>query len=430
MKVRRERRLLARVLVCLPAALAACAVGNRPTTLAGQLAAAATAVREGRIEDAAAQIEDARRRFPGSVEAARWSARLADLLWQDERAIAEQTAAVRLARRSGEKRLLAAMQGHLGDLLFQAGRWGESVVPLTAGALGRQRVRRLAYAAVAATLPFVRRFSGPILTEQPWRPGAPPEFVCGTRALLRPFAIDTGTSLTTVAASFAEELDVRGRRPAGDAFDGTGRRLPIEVGMLSRFGIGGVDIGDIPVLVVSDRALRLRDFHGGPEREPRGVLGLDLLAACRLTIDPERGSVVLELPQGLPGSSSVQCVRADGRCLVPVVVEGVRLWFVFDTGASHSSLTELGLRSIQGGGRRAVPTFRRVRTVGGATVAVREVRNLVVRCSGARFVQVTLPVIDRGQSGTFPVHGVIGVDLLGRCRVTFDRGRVRLAALQ
>jgi hypothetical protein len=162
---------------------------------------------------------------------------------------------------------------------------------------------------------------------------------------------------------------------------------------------------------------------------PRGVLGLDLLAACRLTVDPERGSVALELPRGLPEGQSVQCVRADGRSLVPVLVEGVRLWFVLDTGASHSSLTTAGVERLPGGDSRAVSSFRRVRTVGGTVVAVREVRDLVLRCSEARFLGVTLPVVSRGTGSLFPVHGVIGVDLLSHCRVTLDSGRARLIAL-
>ena len=82
------------------------------------------------------------------------------------------------------------------------------------------------------------------------------------------------------------------------------------------------------------------------------------------------------------------------------------------------------------GESRAVASFRRVRTVGGGVVAVREVRDLVLRCSDARFLRVTLPVINRGTSDLFPVHGVLGIDLLSRCRVTLDRGRARLTALR
>jgi hypothetical protein len=187
----------------------------------------------------------------------------------------------------------------------------------------------------------------------------------------------------------------------------------------------------VPVLVVDDAALQMRDLFGGPERVPRGILGLDLLSQFRLTLDPERSSVAIELPRGLPAEQSVQCVRVvEGACLVPILVEDVRMWFVLDTGASHSSLSESGLARLPGGASRALPSFRQVRSLGGTLPVVREVHDLVVRCSSeARFVGVTLPVVPRGVTSTFPLHGVLGMDLLGRCRVILDRGRARLVAL-
>ena len=408
--------------------VAACAARPVEASVAEQLTLAAVALREGRLEEAVALVALARQREPQHVQAAQWSSIAAELSWRDDEAVREQEAAIRNARAIGDEVAEPELRGRLGDLLFQAGRWGECASPLSAGARVADEARRLAFAAVSSWLPAVRKASGAIVSEQRLLPGDVPEFVCGAGDRQRPLAIDTGTSMTTLGRSFADELQVRGRRTAGNAVDGTGRALPIEVGALLQFQVGDIGIGTVPVLIVDDDALRLRDLYGGAERVPRGVLGLDLLASVRLTLDPERQSVTLELPQGLPEGQSVQCVRVDGRCLVPVHVEGLRLWFVLDTGASHSSLTEAGVRMLPGGDRRAVPSFRRVRTVGGGSVSVREVRDLVLRCSEARFLGVSLPVVARGANGSFPVHGVLGVDLLSRCRVTLDRGRARLLA--
>jgi hypothetical protein len=407
-----------------------CVQRSAPVSTETQLAIAVTALREGRLEAASELIVAARRLDPWHIDAARSSALLADFYWRDDDAVREQSAAIRLARQASNEVMVTELRGQLGEQLFQAGRWGESSSPLLAGAIGEVGPRRRAFAIIASALPFVRRFSGPLLTEQSLLSGQTPEFICGTSGLLRPFAIDTGTSMTTVAASFAEELGVRSKQDAGTAVDGAGRDLKISVGILPSFRIGNVDIGAVPILIVDDRALHMRDLHGGPVHVPRGVLGLDLIAATRLTLDPDRESVVLELPQGLPVSGSVQCLRVEGRCLVPVLIEGKRFWFVLDTGASHSSLTTMGLERMPDGESRAVASFRRVRTVGGGVVAVREVRDLVLRCSDARFLRVTLPVINRGTSDLFPVHGVLGIDLLSRCRVTLDRGRARLTALR
>ncbi|HEX6810344.1 MAG TPA: pepsin/retropepsin-like aspartic protease family protein [Planctomycetota bacterium] len=403
---------------------------RQPEPLEDQLETVSRALREGRLERAMDVVARARARNPQHIDAAQWSSIVADLLWHDDDALREQASAIRAARvQEVDASTEAELRGRLGDLLFQAGRWGECSVPLMAGAHGEAADRRKAFALVTSLLPFVRKPAGPLLSEQPLLAGDAPEFVCGPADRQRPFAIDTGTSMTTVSRSFADELGVRNRQPAGMAVDGAGRPLAVEVGVLMQFSVGDIEIGATPVLVVEDDALRLRDIYGGPERVPRGVLGLDLLAACRLTLDPERKSVVIEFARGLPEDQSVQCVRADGRCLAPVFVEGVRLWFVLDTGASHSSLTAAGVDQLPGAEARTVPSFRRVRTVGGGLVAVREVRDLVLRCSEARFLGVTLPVVPRAQGTLFPVHGVLGVDLLSRCSVTLDRGRARLLAV-
>lgn len=418
-------------LAAWPLLLAGCIGRPAPQPVDSQLEVAVAALAEGRLELASETIARARAQEPLHIAAAQWSSVMAELLWHDDDAILEQTAAVRNARVAGvDAATNADLRGRLGDLLFQAGRWGECALPLAIGATGDSARRRGAFALIAHALPFVRKLTGPLLTEQQLLPGDAPEFVCSADGRQRPLAIDTGTSMTTVSRSLAEELVVRERRPAGIAFDGAGRELPVEVAIVPQFAVGDVDVGSIPALIVDDAALSLRDLHGGPERVPRGVLGLDLLAAFRLTLDPERQSVVLELPRGLPENSSVQCVRAEGRCLVPVFIEGQRLWFVLDTGASHSSLTPAGVEVLPGGTERAVPSFRRVHTVGGTIVAVREVRDLVLRAGEARFLGVTLPVVSRGATVLFPVHGVLGVDLLSRCSVTLDRGRASLRAVR
>ncbi|MCA8965330.1 MAG: aspartyl protease family protein [Planctomycetes bacterium] len=411
--------------------LAAC-VTREPLPSAAELLADATAsLARGEVEAAAEFVHRARRVEPGDVAAAQWSAVIAELLWKDDLAIAEQWQALRNARGAGlDQAALSEIQGRLGDLMFAAGRWGEATIWLQAGAVGEDAERRLAYASITRLLPFVRQQSGPFLTEQQLLPGDSPEFACGVAGRQRSLAIDTGTSMTTLSKGFAQELAAHSLQPAGFAVDGAGRKLQVEVGVLEQFAVGDVGIGSLPALVVADEALRLRDLQGGPARVPRGVLGLDLLAAFRLTLDPERASVVLELPTGLAESESVQCVRAEGRCLAPAVVEGVRLWFVLDTGASHSSLTQEGVAALPGGDARAVPAFRRVHTVGGNLIAVREVRDLVLRSSSARFQGITLPVVPRHASGLFPVHGVLGIDLLSRCRVTLDHGRAQLTAVR
>ncbi|MBK8099914.1 MAG: aspartyl protease family protein [Planctomycetes bacterium] len=403
-----------------------CVAPSPLLTPAESALAIAAALRTGQLEQAIAAAARARLRHPDDGTVAAWSSVVADCLWQDQRAADELAAAARAEQRAGAP--TAAMRGRLGELLFLHGRWGEATAPLQTAAVagGDSAVRYAALAKLAAALPYRRQQVGPLATEQPLLAGELPEFVCSIGGAQRVFAIDSGTSMTTLSASLANEVRVAAVTPAGVVVDGTGREVAVSLGLLPAFAIGDVGLGTIPIAIVSDAALALRDAFSGPERPPAGVLGLDLLALFRLTIDPGRRTVVFEVSRGVADADSVQCVRADGRCLLPVTVDDTRLWFALDTGASHSSLTVAGLRALPLGEARATPAFRRVHAAGGGSVSVREVRELLLRVATTRFGGVALPVIDRPAGATFPLHGVLGNDLLRRCRLTLDRGRLSL----
>lgn len=408
----------------------------RPFDPGPDLTRALAAVEGGQVEVAEGILQRLRRRAGSHPAVAEWSGWLAELGWDDAAAAQHYATAIRGLLASADPdagpRLLD-LRARLGELLFRAGRYAEAAEPLRASGSGPGAARRQALAALAEKLPHTRRTLGPLLTEIARLPGELPEFLCGTDIRQRPFAIDTGTSTTALSRSAAAELGVRDILPAGEALDAAGRPLPIAAGVLEPMRLGDLDLGPVPVLVVDDAAMRLRDAHGGTDQVPAGVLGLDLVAAFRVTLDAERASLVLEPPRGLRPEESVACVRAEGRCLVPVAVDDARLWFVLDTGASHSSLTEAGLLALPGGAGRASAGYRRIWTLGGSQVAVREVRSLALKASAAGFRDVVLPVVERrGESnaGLFPVHGVLGFDLLGRCRLVLDQGRARLEVLR
>ncbi|MCK5942927.1 MAG: hypothetical protein KAI24_13200, partial [Planctomycetes bacterium] len=136
-----------RSLACLSACglFAACLVRAPQRPIDEQLALAATALRQGRVEVARELVAEARERDPRHTGAAQWSALIADLLWRDDEAVRERMAAIRLARASGADELVAELRGQLGDQLFQSGRWGESSTPLLAGAIGEAAERRRAF---------------------------------------------------------------------------------------------------------------------------------------------------------------------------------------------------------------------------------------------------------------------------------------------
>ncbi len=376
-----------------------------------------------------------------------WCARVATALWQDELA----TRSLRALARSQDRARLTSneIDGLLGEQLFLVGKFGESLPLLDAHVrkseefLRRQRLadpdaspdperlvdlaRRQAMARVALYLPFQRSAAGAFATELPLQAGELPELSCLIGRRERPFVLDTGSSLTAMSAALADELGVLEIVSMGTLEDGLGQPMAASLGVVGSFALGNVRLGTLPVLIVGDAQLAMRDAFGGPDRPPVGVIGLDVLTAFRVTLDPERRSVLLARPRGLAALESVQTVRVDGRCLAPVQIEGRDFWFVLDTGASHSSFTPSGLDRLPDGASRAVPAFRRVRGAGGSSMSVRGVRDLVLTLDDVRFRGVALPVVPRDSADWFPVHGVLGADLLLQVRITLDQGRLQAA---
>ncbi len=142
-----------------------------------------------------------KRRYPQDGRIAVCVATVHDMLWRDDLAIAEWREIAAHPERAGWT--AAEARGRLGDQLFAAGRYGESVAPLLAGSVDAESMRRRALLSAARELPFRRKPNGPLVTEQPLLEGSLPEFACSIGDLRRAFAVDTGSSMTTIARSLA-----------------------------------------------------------------------------------------------------------------------------------------------------------------------------------------------------------------------------------
>lgn len=384
----------------------------------------------GTIERAVELVGRALTAHPRDPAMLAWAALVEQMQWQDVRALAYLMRLRDVRTRRSGAAPPAELLGQIGDVLFRSGSYADSVSFLQDGHTGEDARRREALVGLTRELPYSRYVPQRIADELPLIDGSLPVMLCTIGDRQRPFVLDTGASLTTLTRSLADELGVVAVREAGTARDGTGREIPVAFGVLHSLSLGSVELDAQPVLVVEESALGLRDRFGAqPAARPNGVVGLDILSRFRVTFDPDRRSVLFELPSGLDLPGVVRTVRHDGRCLVPTMIEGRRLWFVLDTGASHSSLTDEGLRALPGHQQRARVAHRRIRSPGGASVSVREVRGLGLEISAVRFDGVTLPVVPRGETGLFPVHGVLGADLVMRCRTTFDGGDLLIEAL-
>lgn len=388
--------------------------------------AIAAALRRGHPDEAERVLRRALPQAPRHGALRRWSAYLHEMRWREEMALADLEIVARTSDRGGLTE--AEVEGQIGDLLFRLGRFGEAEEHLERGKVGPRAALRGALAALCPHLPYRRTEVSMPVTELPLLGGGLPEMVWSVGGKQRAFVLDTGASLSTLTRSLAAELGVAPILPAGFGEDGRGRRFPVWVGVLGSLALGEVELGPVPVLIVEDHRLALHDDFGRPLRPARGLVGLDVLLRFEVTIDPRRRSVTVADPTAGPPRRSVPCLRVGGRLLTRVSIDGHPLWMQIDTGASHSSLTEEGIAALPGAGRRALDTYRRLRSPGGRALAVREVRGSTLRVSDVRFPGVDLPIVSRENDGVFPVHGVLGADLLMRTRVVLGDGRLRMEA--
>lgn len=128
------------------------------------------------------------------------------------------------------------------------------------------------------------------------------------------------------------------------------------------------------------------------------------LAACAMPCDPRPGDV---LPLAL----------ADGRPAVPVEVNGRRVPFLLDTGASNTALFTDGANALRLPQDRMRTTFGR--GVGGTT---RE-RNALIgqfRIGGHSLSNLTVPVVTHSTTSPLTTVGVIGADILRTSELEID----------
>lgn len=402
--------------------------GDWPSDRDQLLATMQEALRAGDVLTTEGLLARARQRYPIDTDVLRLDALMADMRWRDEIAIADLKAICRL---ESDPAAIAEASGRAGEKLFMVGYWRESEAHLRAAIAGEaespERSRRQAWADLARSLPAIWRGPTSVEASAPLASEPLPELLLGVGERGGAFVLDTGATITTLSMSLARALGVEPLLPGGEVSDGAGQPFSVHYGILQELLVGAVRLGPLPVLVVSDQVLAMRDLFGGPGRAVDGLLGLDVIVRFRVEVDAKARLLTVSSPRGIDAAHAVPALRVDGGLRIPVVVEGRSLWFQLDTGASHSSLTPAGVRELPGGDLRAAAGFRIVHSPGGTRYSVRELRSLEVRASGAIFSEVDLPVVDRPAGATgLPLHGVIGADLVSRCRMIFERGRLVL----
>lgn len=129
-----------------------------------------------------------------------------------------------------------------------------------------------------------------------------------------------------------------------------------------------------------------------------------LLAACATPCDFSQGDV---LPISLAG----------GKPVVPAEINGTRLPFMVDTGATATALFAESAAALR------LPPDRMRNTTARGIGGVSQQRNALVqqmRIGEREMQRLTLPVMTHSRPGSLPMVGLIGADFLGTSEVEID----------
>lgn len=157
--------------------------------------------------------------------------------------------------------------------------------------------------------------------------------VNGVREL---WLLDTGANQTVVTQSFAKRLGLTplpGAAPVGSGL--TGRETSAQAALLPVLNVGGSTFSNVAVVIIDDASLRI---GSGPDAyQIDAILGYPIFKALGVVTFTRD-----EFRAGDAAEKNIQGVRMYMRGLAPAIeceVEGQRLIFTFDTGASNTDLS-------------------------------------------------------------------------------------------
>jgi hypothetical protein len=190
-------------------------------------------------------------------------------------------------------------------------------------------------------------------------------------------------------------------------------------GLLSSLAIGGLVFRDALVTTTRDEFDPQGRFHG--------VLGVSSLAGYMVTLDLDRGRLVLEPPPTEPAGEPYWSV--GGQMLVRATAAGAAEdgLFLFDTGASRSMIATSYASMIPSAAASGPAT---VRTYGGNVSGADALRGVTLRFLAASSRGEPVHRSDltrRSRLGGVEIAGFLGLDVLDGTIVRIDTSRQRVS---
>jgi len=173
--------------------------------------------------------------------------------------------------------------------------------------------------------------------------GGIPVIPVSINGVVRHFWIDTGSSISILTSTVAEEANVRGI--SGDTLElvTSVGRLSTRAAVVKTLKLGGVTVTNARAMIVAGSALRMREVASGmPPESIDGVIGFDVIRTIDLTIDDASGRVIFRKPT--PRPEDPKHLRNLAWYGVPIVTllseSGAPVHLVLDTGAGETFGTQ------------------------------------------------------------------------------------------
>jgi predicted aspartyl protease len=195
-------------------------------------------------------------------------------------------------------------------------------------------------------------------------------------------------------------------------------RTPSMKGLLARLAIGGLEFSDALVTTTKD------EFD--PQGRIHGVLGLDVFAGYRVTIDLAKARLILTPPAD--DATGAPYWNVGGQILVNAgATAGPDGLFLLDTGATRSMLARSFAEQVPGAQLERPAS---VRSYGGTVPGAYSVRGVTLRFLGISSREGSMHTSNltvQSRLGGVEVSGFLGMDLLDGTSIVVDTGARRIA---
>jgi hypothetical protein len=225
------------------------------------------------------------------------------------------------------------------------------------------------------------------------------------------FGYDTGSNLSVLCRSAADELGLAVHGPPIKVQTGTGERIEGRIGAVPEMRLGSVLVKNVVFLVLPDEAFLSAKVRAG--EAPAGLLGMPVLEGFKEFSETRDGDLFIP---ARPRPRSGQNMGFSGfRPFVNVLYRGERLSLCLDTGAVATVLYPPFFRLYRGEIlNRTTPRVTKLDAVGGScSIPVYVLDEFAFRVGGKSLALRRVAVQTKvSHTCSRYFHGNLGVDIL------------------